>query len=546
MKRGAVHQMVGGLRPRRSAHDLSHEVKLSCNYGQLIPIMCDEMVPGDHFRVGAQAVVRMHPMISPIMHEVSVVAHYFFVPYRILWSKWEQFITGGSRGDDASVLPRWSPDANDLKLGSLWDYLGFPLRHYLTVQPPAVDHGITPMAFPRRAYNAIYNEYYRDENLQPRIGETDIYVNEEYDVENLDGNSQVLYRNWTKDYFTSALPMQQRGIAPAIPLQGDLSVYMYPDRNGSPVENQVYAQSDGNSSSLFSNAPAVGGRVVLTGAQTSGLHSGVYPLFADLSQGVSANISDLRLAVQIQKWMERNMRAGVRYTEFLRAHFGVSPRDERLQRPEYIGGTKMHLSVSEVLQTSATVGSGPSGTDTPQGTMAGHGLSAGGGRVGNYFATEFGLIMGIMSIVPTPSYEDGIDRQWLRRTRYDFYFPEFAHLSEQGIYNAEIYAQNKTDDLSVWGYQPQYDEMRIKRNRVCGQMRVNTPSAAESLAYWHLGRAFDSLPNLNGDFVSYESYNIDRAFAVTDFPHAVVSWGNVVKGVRPIPTLGEPGMLDHF
>ena len=491
--------------------------------GQLVPIMCDEVVPGDVFKIGNQAVVRFQPLIAPIMHEVNVFVHYFFVPYRILWKDWETFITGGVDGNDTSaVLPKWAPSTTP-GVGSLWDYLGFPL---------VLPTGRYPLAFPMRAYFSIWNEYYRDETLQTKL---DIDV-----PDNLTWNPDLKNRCWEKDYFTSALPWQQRGTAPSLPISGTTSAVfdfgpgnlaVFPlkfPNNGTATT--VYAENDvsGKIVNMKIYNPVGAGPVnpLLTTLSNESLSNTV-----DLSSATTFDVADLRLVFQIQKWMERNARGGARYTEFLRSHFAVSPRDDRLQRPEYIGGSKSPVIISEVLQTSEPTAS------SPQANMAGHGISVNQSFCANYRATEYGLIMGIMSIMPRSAYSQGIDRQWLRQTKYDFYFPEFANLSEQAIERCEIYAStSESGNKTLFGYQGRYDELRFKRNQVCGLMRT-------SLNYWHLGREFASPPLLNSSFV--ECNPSKRIFAVQDEPGLIVNFGNLIKAIRPMPVQSNPGLLDH-
>lgn len=500
------YESTGSLIPGRSAFDLSYEKKLTCDMGQLIPIMCDEMVPGDVFHLGNEIVLRFQPLVAPIMHEVNAYVHYFFVPYRLLWNLWEQFITGGAQGTDASVLPRWTP--SNTAIGSLWDYLGFPVG--------IVPTGALPMAFPKYAYNFIYNTFYRDETL---VTELDITVNE-----------TILNRAWEKDYFTSALPWQQRGTAPALPISGTTSAVFAAD------------VALGNWATLGSSSGTIGygtGPVGVTGAAISALSTGkalktgLDSNTVNLSSATTFNVSDIRLAFQIQRWMERNARAGARYTEFLRAHYGVSPRDDRLQRPEYVGGTKAPVIISEVLKTANDTGG------TPLATMAGHGLTASRNYVAKYHAQEFGLMMGIMSIMPRSAYSQGIDRQWLRTTKYDFYSPEFANLSEQAIQRAELYATAvQAENQTVFGYQGRYDEMRCKRNMFVSQMRVG-----QAFDFWHLGRSFGSAPALNQTFI--ECVPAKRIFAVTTNPGLVVNVLNGIKAIRPMPATSEPGLIDH-
>lgn len=492
-----VFRNVSGLRPGRSIFDLSYDKKLTCDMGQLIPIMCDEVIPGDIFKIANQIVIRFQPLVAPVLHQINVFVHYFFVPYRLLWDSWEDFISGGVDGDDTSVVPRWEVTNN--AIGSLWDYMGFP-----TGVTPV---GAYPLDFPRRAYNTIFNQYYRDETLTDEVDIT---------------NQAILYRSWLKDYFTSALPWQQRGTAPALPITGETSAEW---------PSTAFNQSAPSSMAGFS-ANAVEGLYV--GADADQLQM-AKNFFAnntvDLSTASTFDIADLRLAFQIQKWMERNARGGVRYTEFLRSHFGVSPRDDRLQRPEYIGGSKSPVIISEVLQTSST------DSTSAQGNLAGHGIVADQTYVAKYRAEEFGLIMGIMSVMPVPAYQQGIDRQWLRRTKYDFFFPEFANLSEQAIEEAEIYAQaTEALNTAIFGYQGRFDELRVKRNQVCGLMRTD-------FNYWHMGRIFDSAPALNSAFVVSDPTK--RIFAVPSEPGLIVDVGNQITALRPIPVASNPGLIDH-
>lgn len=498
-----LFKRTGGARPGRSVFDLSHEVKLTCDMGQLIPILAEEMVPGDTFKVGNQIVARLQPLIAPIMHEINVYVHYFFVPFRILWTGWEDFITGGKDGTDASTPPSSTSSAS---VGGLRDYLGWPTG----VTFPA---GQGPNLFPVYAYNMIYNEYYRDENLIPEVQ----YF-----------QTTLLYRAWEKDYFTSALPWQQRGTPVALPVTGLTSAEWDSDdfADAAGFGDRATLQAEMNNSTT----PKMGVNPFDTEAR-----SNILNFFnaneVDLSSATTFDVADLRLAFQIQKFMERNARAGVRYTEFLQAMYGKSPRDERLQRPEYIGGSKSRIIVSEVLKTGST------DEESPQGNMAGHGITADQTYVGSYTADEFGVIMGIMSIMPKPAYSQGCNRQWLRRTRYDYYNPLFANLSEQAITRQEIFASGvEAENATIFGYQGRYDEMRYKPNRIAGLMRTD-------FDFWHLGREFSAAPELNQTFL--ECKPDKRIFAVPTEPGLIVNVGNIIKAIRPMPIMGEPGLIDH-
>ena len=493
-------------RPSRSSFNLSYEKKFTCDMGQLIPVLCDEMVPGDSFTIGNECVIRFQPLVAPTLHEINQFVHYFFVPYRLLDENWEDFITGGpdgksDEGDDAIVLPRWLPDVADTAVGSLWDFLGFPVG--------VVPTGSCPLDYPRRAYNFVWNEFYRDQNLQEECLLT---------------NALILNRGWQKDYFTSALPWQQRGTAPALPISGtskavfqsalprednnlDVDAKFQKNYDFGPIDNASYGVSGGFKIALDNN-------------------------IVDLNSLSTFDVADLRLAFQIQRWMERNALGGARYTEFLTAHFGISPRDERLQRPEFIGGTKTPILISEVLQTSAT-------STTPQGNLAGHAISASRNFAGKYTAREFGLVIGFMSVMPKPSYSQGINRQWLRETRYDFYFPSFANLSEQAVEQAEIFATGvELENKTIFGYQGRYNEMRYKPNQICSEMR-------SLFEYWHLGRKFATAPLLNEEFVECKPDALKRIFAVPGKPGLIVNFANVIKAIRPLPVFPEPGRIDH-
>ena len=330
-----------------------------------------------------------------------------------------------------------------------------------------------------------------------------------------------------KDYYTSALLWQQRGTAPALPISGTTSAIWSDatfDSSVAPGASVGVSITPSDNKFRINNVPAI-----------DNLKAALLDNVVDLSSASTFDIADLRLAFQIQKFLERNARAGARYTEFLHAHFAVSPRDDRLQRPEYIGGSKAPVIVSEVLQTSST------DAVTPQGNLAGHGITVSNAYCGKYYAKEFGLIIGIMSVMPRTAYSQGINRQWLRRTKYDFYFPEFANLSEQAIEKAEICATDvAAHNTALFGYQGRYDELRTKDSMVCSQMRVGGV-----YDYWHMARAFDiaNPPVLNDDFVKCVPRK--DIFAVPSEPGLIVSFGNVIHAYRPLPLSAEPGLVDH-
>lgn len=538
-------QQVGRLRPRRSVFDLSHDHKTTLKMGQLVPVLCMECVPGDIMLMHNEIVLRFQPMIAPVLHQVDVYTHTFFVPYRLLWGgpdsleqypsetarAWEYFISGGPKNDFAQPLPRWIPSSQLManSKGTLWDYLGF--------SRVTSSYGITvahtrdqfwPVDWPRRAYNWIYNEYYRDQDLEDKVSWS---------------NESILYRKWEKDYFTIARPYRQRGQAMAVPLIGNARVqwgapFTTPDPStfANVLAQKVPGQQAFSSVYTTSNVTS----------NTSGA------LFANMQDGVGTfDLADIRQIAQLTKWQERNQRAGVRYKEFIPAHFGVDIGDSRIDRPEYIGGTRSPVIISEVLQTEGTT------QVSPQANMAGHGITADTTRIGRYNVKEYGLIMTILSVRPRTSYAPkGINRQWLRRTRYDHYFPEFAHLSEQGIYKGELHVTSSNDNQwSLWGYIGIYDELRYIPSLVTGDM-MNV------LKYWHLSRyaatttaTTTTATPLNKDFVT--CIPRDDIFSVLTAPdpttgtmvpvdNLILNYASRIKAVRPLPFIAEPGLIDHF
>jgi len=492
-----IFNNVAPASPGRSKFDLSYEKKLTCDMAELIPILHDEMYPGDTFQIGNEIVVRFQPMLAPILHEVNVYVHYFFVPYRLLWDDFEDFYTGGPDGDFTAPIPEWQP--TDTTIGSLWDYIGFP-----TDTDPA---GAYPIDFPRSAYNLIYNEWYRDETLIDEVA--------------LD-NESILYRAWEKDFFTSALPWQQRGSTVALPVEV----------NSAPAVGGVSPSGTG---------VGLEGSTSLLQAGTNGVNNPELIEALNKLQVASFDVSELRTAFQIQKWQERNARAGSRFTEFLRSHYKVSPTDARLDRPEYCGGSKSPVIISEVLQTSAS-SSDVFESDTPQGNMAGHGITANRTMAASYKAEEPGIMMGIMSVMPRSAYQQGIDRQWLRKSNLDFFFPEFVNLSEQAVEQAEIFTSDvEAENRTLFGYQQRYGEMRVKKSLTCGMMRSSAPI---SFDYWHLARDFASAPLLNQEFI--ECHPSKRIFAVQDTEDSlIINVANIITATRPLPFIGEPGLIDH-
>ena len=495
-------------RPKKNVFDLTHDVKLSADMGNLTPILTLECVPGDKFELGCESLIRFAPMIAPVMHRMDVSMHYFFVPNRILWSNWEKFITDANSGLVMPTLPSriFEEDVQSVfgTARKTADYLGVP--------PPPDFSTITEInALPFAAYQCIYNEYYRDQNLiapiDYKLGDGSVSSNPKRIA-----LTTLRKRAWEHDYFTASLPFAQKGAAVDIPL-GNVEI--------------PYQKIEGRSS---------GG----TAADVQGIDGVTYDIEtlspAPLGNGLFApdttatveptTINDLRRAFRLQEWLEKNARGGTRYIENILTHFGVKSSDKRLQRPEYITGVKSPVVISEIVNTTGQ-------TDgLPQGNMAGHGMSVSSGRSGSYYCEEHGYIIGIMSVMPKTAYQQGIPKTFLKNDTLDYFWPSFAHIGEQAVENQEIYAYTSSN-TETFGYVPRYAEYKFMPSRVAGDFRT-------TLDYWHLGRKFEEQPTLSGQFVNCEPTK--RIFAVEDpegdslYCHVL----NKIKAVRPMPKFGTP------
>lgn len=503
-------------RVKYSTFDLSHDRKFSCNMGELIPVMVSEILPGDRFKVITSQMIRMAPMLAPIMHRVDVSVHYFFVPNRIVWNGWERFISP----DDPSDVPEFPlVKANTYDVGSNADYLGLPTD--LVVEPVS--------AIPVAGLAKIWNEYYRDENLQDVIKDScaDGLANPDLDLIMED---EPLRRCWEHDYFTACLPFAQKGTPVTLPLEGTADVvFQYTDADkwyNNDTGNQVTNDVDLTAAGELTATHGVGGNDSVTADPVNASVDNSSNLSVDLSTASAVTINAFRNAIRLQEYLEKNARGGTRYIENIYSHFGVRSSDARLQRPEYLGGGKSIVMISELLQNSAN-----DAEPTPLGTMAGHGLNVGEtNQFGRKFE-EHGYIFGIMSVMPKTAYYQGIPRHFSRRETLDFAFPSFAHIGEQEVLNKELYADH-TDPDGTFGYIPRYSEYRFMNSSVHGDMR-------DSLLFWHLGRELPNDVALNSDFVTCKpSKRIFAAEGAVDTLWCHIY--NQVYATRPLPKYGIP------
>lgn len=583
-------------KPKYNRFNLSHSVKMTMKGGLLTPFFCQPTVPGDVWKMNTEALLRFAPFQYPIMHRVNVYTHFFFVPNRLVWSQWKKFYTGGEDGksNEDVFYPRYvvsstalSDYADLFKEGSLLDYLGFPVG--------AFKEGSVIDVLPIIAYALIYDEYYRDQNLtDPLLSDgwidfdfttTGYFSDHAVNVVDADGvvtavpaSGQGLYflrnllnlqkRAWKKDYFTSALPWAQRGDEVQLPLSGSAEFLWADDPKSQLSITDINAiESTGASRDTLgservqitgNNDPGRIGYFVDSGAGNpyfSKSRLGYLPPDAslgdafqlpkallekgnisqiikgvDLSQVSSATINELRRAIKAQEFLELAARGGSRYIEQIYAYFGVRSSDARLQRPEFLGGGKSPVVISDVLQTSQST------ENSPQASPAGHGVSVQRSHSFKRFFEEPGYIIGIISVMPMPAYQQGMPRVYQKFDRLDYYWPQFAHLGEQEIKESEIFYQgNASEDEKVFGYAPRYAEYKFINDSVHGDFRT-------SLDAWHMGRIFNNAPKLNQDFVTNVEDSFNRPFAIQDagFDKIWVNIQNNCYAKRLMPKYGTP------
>ncbi len=539
----------------RSTFDRSASVKTSFNAGDIVPFFLEEVLPGDTFNVKSSKVVRMQTLLTPMMDNVYLDTYYFFVPNRLVWKHWKEF--NGENTESAWIpettyeVPQiTAPADSGWAVGTIADYFGIP-----TGVP-----NLSVSALPFRAYALIMNEWFRDQNLSdplvvPDDDATVAGVNSGTFVSDVAKGGKPYVAAKYHDYFTSCLPSPQKGPDVKIPVGqgGNLPVIAMDKDHATTLANyglRFYGSNGGSSAAMgvrnLSTSYSTPNTLKVTdgaGAKVSNANYFQSPinLWAVQDGNVtSATISQLRLAFQIQKLYERDARGGSRYIEILKSHFGVTSPDARLQRPEYLGGNRVPININQVIQQSGT----GSGSSTPQGTVVGMSQTTDSHSDFIKSFTEHGFIIGVMVARYDHTYQQGLDRLWSRKDRFDYYWPVFANIGEQAVKNKEIYAQGNAEDDQVFGYQEAWADYRYKPNRVTGEMRS---SYAQSLDVWHLADDYASRPSLSDSWIREDKSNIDRVLAVQS-SNANQFFADIYvqnRATRPMPMYSVPGLIDH-
>jgi len=507
----------------RSSFDLSHGLKTTFDAGKLVPILSLEVLPGDTINCRAALFGRLATPLKPILDNLHLETFFFFTPYRQVWTNFTKFhgeqVNPGDSTDYLVPQTSFFQGSNEM---DLYDYFGVPLGANYTA-------GKSINALPLRCYNHIYNNWFRDQNI---IDSVEVPMGDGPDPTS---TFLIQRRRKRRDYLTSVLPWPQKGPAVTVSLGGFAPV----GANGTAAESVGIDLFDTGTPVTLRTDTAAGTDVVATGSAGSNPDN---MLLADLANSSGISINDLRESFQIQRLLERDARSGTRYPEILRSHFGVTdPAMLVHQRPLYLGGGSTMINISPVAQTSGTAGEGAY-TETPQGNLAAQGTVSANNHGFTYSATEHGHIIGLVNVRADLTYQQGLERYWSRKTRYDYYYPALAHLGEQAVYNQEIFVTGAAADEDVFGYIPRWDEYRFIPSKITGLFRSD---ADASLDVWHLAQDFASLPVLNQAFIE-ENPPLDRVVAVPSEPDLLLDVYFKIRAARPLPLFGTPGLIDHF
>lgn len=527
----------------RSTFDRSSSIKLSFNTGEIIPFYVDEVLPGDTFDLDTAKVVRMQSLITPVMDNIYLDTYYFFVPNRLVWEHWREFC--GENTESAWIptteysLPQITAPSGGWQIGTIADYMGIPT---------GVDN-ISVNALPFRAYALIIDEWFRDQNLSDPLNipvdETTVQgVNTGTFVTDVAKGGLPYIAAKYHDYFTSALPSPQKGpdvgigLTGSVPVVGDGNKFIM--HRGDSSKDGTYPVTLQNSTTMVVDG-SLGGSANAYAPTPAQLQSASFDsmgLVADLGSLNSVTINQLRTAFAIQRMYEKDARGGTRYIEILKAHFGVTSPDARLQRPEYLGGNRVPISINQVVQTSSSI------DGSPQGNTAAYSVTADNHSDFKHSFVEHGFLIGVCVARYDHTYQQGIERMWSRTGRFDYYWPVFANLGEQAILNKEIYAQGTDEDEEVFGYQEAWAEYRYKPSRVAGEMRS---AAQTSLDVWHLADDYSALPALSSSWIMEDKANVDRVLAVSSSVSDQLFADIYVKSkvTRPMPVYSIPGLIDH-
>ena len=514
----------------RSKFDVQSAHKTTLDSGYLVPVYVNEVLPGDTFNFKMTAFARMATPIYPIMDNMKLDSFFFFVPNRLIWNNWQKFMgEQDNPGDSTSyICPTTTSPEGGYEVNSLQDYMGLP-----TVGQIPGTAKVTHSSFWPRAYSLIWNEWFRDQNLQDSV------VVDKDDGPDDPADYTLLRRGKRHDYFTSALPWPQKGESVSLPLGTTAPILRFNNATNSIVYEAGTNTAVGPDTPLKTKASGV---LANSPTGVNLMLDNSAGLYADLSEATAATINQLRQAFQIQKLLERDARGGTRYTEIIRAHFGVVSPDARLQRPEYLGGGSTDININPIAQTSSST---VTGSSTPMGTLAAMGTALAHNHGFTQSFTEHGVIIGLVSVRADLTYQQGLPRMWSRSTRYDFYFPAFAHLGEQAVLNKEIYVQGEASDNDVFGYQERWAEYRYKPSQISGLFKS---TAAGTLDGWHLAQRFNTLPTLNATFIE-DTPPLERALAVGEAANGQQFLFDSffdVKMARPMPMYSVPGLIDHF